>query len=155
MHFISAILFIFVYVALLLGEGGRKGGWGGGFARRHLILFFSFLIEIVIYSMMAFIDDTEREIYMKMAPRRLLFCRGEIFLLSFSGIATVWTVTAQCIYIFSPQLAFCFMQRQISRDMGFFPLSHGKRFFLLFFYFLPFGIFVSPPENNKQKQPWH
>ena len=48
----------------------------GEIARRHFILFFSIVNEIVIYYTMAFIDDTKCEIYMEMTPRRLLFCRG-------------------------------------------------------------------------------
>lgn len=56
MHFILAILFIFVYVALL---------HGGEIARRHFILFFSIVNEIVIYYTLTFIDDTKCEIYMR------------------------------------------------------------------------------------------
>lgn len=75
------------------------------------VIFFSFVNEIVIYSGWLLQKRQRVRNIRNEEPRRLLFCRGRgdrkrdlfFFLFSFfcnSGIATAWTVTAKCIYMF-------------------------------------------------------
>lgn len=87
---------------------------------------------------MAFIDDIKREIAYIRDNTEEGFCfvgekRGLLF---YSGIATAWTVTAKCIYSFSPNCSLLFVlckHRYPGILCIFFSLPCGKSFSL----FLP------------------